>query len=196
MTYLDKNWRLTVYYTTTPAGLTLLSHIHNVYINITDGVSPGGDWGDYFATIRSGGEVSMTTYLDTYMDLVEPVCPPTTSFIRAELWAADPGSDDFIFYSVVPIGHVGSGAAGGGYNSQIMTFRCQDGKGMRLQFAETSVSAGDKDPYPFANAASAALAAHASGSSSAIVNKFTFFPIAPVNNCVEQNENYWKDRRR
>lgn len=189
-------WRMSIFYSTQPAGLILLTHEHRIYVSIIEAGAPGDDIGDFIVQRRNLGELGLDSYLDIYMDLIEPICPATTSFVRAELWAAVPLSEDYVFYSTLPIGHVGSGAAGGGYNSQIMTFRCQNGNSMRLQLAETSVSAGVKDPYPFANAGSAALAAHVSGTESCIINKRFFFPISPINNCVEQNEIYWDERNR
>lgn len=196
-TYLGKKWRMTVFYTTQPAGLTIASHEHNVFLNVTDGGSPGAAWDDFVTTTRQGIVVGMTDFLDTYMDLVEPLFAPTAQFIRAELWAAEPNTKDFIFYSTLPIGHAGSSAgASTPYIGQIITYRCQNGKSMRSQFLETVLAAGAKDPYPFTNAQSAALAAYIAGETSSVVNQSFAFPIAPINNCVEQNEALWDARQR
>lgn len=197
VTYLGKKWQLRLFYTTQPATLSMLSHEHRVYLNIEDGAPPGAGFDEYEVQTRSGVIVALSTYTDTYLDLVEPILPSTTQLIRVELWGADVATEDWVFYSVLAVGHVGSAAgAAVSYTAQIVTFRTQDGKSMRLQYAETAVAAGVKDPYPFANAATAALAAHVSGSASAVVNKYFSFPIAPINNCIEQHERYWDERQR
>lgn len=195
MTYLDKKWQLRLFYTTTPAGLTLASHEHNLYVNVTAGVDPGGDMSDFEVTARNGTFFDLETWIDSYMDLVEPLFADTAQFIRMELWGAEPLTEDYIFYSVLPIGHAGSNVtAMRPYVQQAITYRCANGNNMRSQFMETSLTEGAKDPYPFANAPSAALAAFVSGLASPIVNKRGSFPIAPINNCVEQNETLWDKR--
>jgi len=197
MSYLGKRWRLTLFYTVTPSGMTVLSHEMNMFVIVTAGVDAGGDMSNYEFQLRSGSEVTATTYIDTIMDLLEPLWGSSAQFIRMELWASEPTSDDYVFYSVLPIGHTGSSvSANVGNNGEIITFRCQNGNSMRLQLAETTASAAPKDPYPFANAARAAFAAHVAGTSSAIVNKRASYPIAPINDCVEQNEAFWDARNR
>lgn len=196
-TYLGKKWLWRLFYTVTPASMIPLSHETALYLNVTDGVPPGGIFDDYSVTRRSGVVDSVAQYTDEVMDLIEALYANTAQFIRAELWAADVGSDDFIFYSTLAIGHVGSGAnPNQGNNSTIITFRCQNGNSMRIQLAETEIVAAPKDPFPFVNVNAQALAAHMAGTSSAVVNKRFSFPIAPINSCTEQNEHYWDARNR
>lgn len=196
-TYLGKKWLWRLFYTVTPASMIPLPHETALYLNVTDGVAPGGDFSDYTVTTRDGAFSDLALYTDDLMDLIELLYANTAQFIRAELWAADVGSDDFIFYSTLAIGHVGGGAnPNQGNNSTIITFRCQNGNSMRIQLAETEIVAAPKDPYPFVNVNAQALAAHAASPSSAVINKRFSFPIAPINSCTEQNEHYWDARNR
>lgn len=197
MTYLDKKWLWRLFYTVTPAGMIPLPHETALYLNVTDGVEPGGEFDEFQVTPRGAVALPLGEYTDTLMDLIEALYANTAQFIRAELWAANVGSEDFVFYSTLAIGHLGSSAnPNQGNNSTIITFRCQNGNSMRIQLAETEIVAAPKDPYPFVNVNAAALAAHVSGAFSAVVNKRFSFPIAPINSCTEQNEHYWDARNR
>lgn len=196
-TYLGKKWQWRMFYVVTPAGLIPLSHEMRLYLNVVDGEDPGGPFNAFNVQTRAGVLVDLSVYNDTLMDLVEELYGTTANFIRCELWAAEPTSEDFVFYSTLPVGHVGSSIATNvANNGQIMTFRCQNGNSMRLQLAESVLAAGLKDPYPFTNTPSATLAGHIAGTASAVVNKRFSFPIAPINNSVEQNETYWDARNR
>lgn len=197
MTYLDKVWRMTLFYSVTLSSV-VLNHVHHVYVNVTDGpASPGGGMDEFSAQRKSGVEDSLSGMWDDYQDLIEPLFANTANFVRIELWAADVGSSDFVFWSTLPIGHAGSGIgtnqAGIG---QIITMRSQDGKSGRLQFMENQLTAAVKDPYPFSNAPSADIAAWITGNNSFLFNKSKSWFIAPINNCVEQNEKVWDKRFR
>jgi hypothetical protein len=197
VTYLSKKWQWRLNYTVSPVGLIALPHQMRLHLNVVLGGLPGLDFADFEVEYRNGVQTDLATYSDILTDLIEPIYGSTAQFTNAELWAADTGSEDWIFYSVLPIGHAGSHIGTNvANNAQIMTFRCQNGNSMRVQLAETVVAAGAKDPYPFSNSQSAALAAHISGLTSAVVNKRFSYPIAPINNCVEQNETYWDARNR
>jgi len=196
MAFNAQLWRVTLFYSVVLSGVTL-EHKHNVYVNVTDGGSPGDAMSDFEVTRRNGTPVALDVAWDDYQDLIEPLWANTANFVRTELWAAPSPFTDFIFYSTLPIGHAGSGVgtnqAGMG---QIVTMRSTDGKSGRLQYMENQITAAAKDPYPFSNAPSAAIAAWVTGLSSFIYNKNEAWYIAPINNCVEQNEKIWDKRFR
>lgn len=196
MTYLDKTWRMTLFYNVVLSGVTV-DHVHHVYVNVDNGDEPGNTMDVYEVQRRNGSIVTADVIWDEYQDLIEPLFANTANFVRIELWAADAGSNDFVFYSTLPIGHVGSGVgtnqAGIG---QIITMRSVDGKSGRLQYMENQMLAGAKDPYPFSNTPSANIAAYITGLTSFIYSKNRAWFIAPINNCVEQNEKIWDKRFR
>lgn len=197
MTYLDLRWQLQIFYTTTPASLSLAAHTHKIFLNVVDGVDPGEAISNFVLQRRNLSTVDCDIFIDEYMDLVEPLFFNTSQFIRAELWAMPQDSEDATFYAVLPIGHAGSSAtATAAYNGQIMTFRCANGDSARIQLMETTLGAGAKDPFPFSNVASADLADYVAGATSPIVNKRTSYLISPLNNCIEQNEHLWDKRNR
>lgn len=141
MTYLDKDWRLSIFYDTLPTGVSLMSHVQHLWVNITSGVDAGGSFDNYQGETKDETLVSLTEFIEAYMIPYVTMYSDAADINRAELWAAPEGTDDFQFYSVKAITLPGTGVTDDIPTMQgTFTFRAQNGKGGRVQFMEPIVN--------------------------------------------------------
>lgn len=194
--YLDKDWQLRIFYNTTPTGFQVMEHIARYWIKVRAATAPGDGFDTVDVDLKGGAVTTLDLALTTFLAALLPRHSTVTEFSRAELWAADAGTDDFVFWAIEAIGDTGTVASTAVVAQQeTFTFRSSDGRSGRVQVMEGMAGGNGRNAYPYTGSA-LTLADYVTGASSVITTRSSAFFIASINLLEGQNEELFEKRFR
>lgn len=197
MTYLDKDWRVTFFTNATPDGVDPMVHEHRIWVNVSGGGDPGDVFDDFSVVSRNLTTQSLQEFVDDYVLLIQPLYSDTSSVLTAELWAAEPNTNDFTFYSSYDIGVDGTAITGDIACMQgTLTFRPQLGGWGKLVFMEPVVNTVLRVPFPTSVASVDTIAGFTINANSPIIHRTKGFYISKIAYSGNINDELEKARYR
>ena len=142
-------WQMRFFYTTEPSGLSLLSHVFQLNLDISGTPSPG----DLFATIdakqRDTTLLDCQTLAHQIRDLVKVMQHSAHfDFLRAELWKYDAGTFEATYYSTLGMPQPGTGVTDNiPSHYHTYSFRTQEGGVMYVTLHDQINLGSSQIPY-------------------------------------------------
>lgn len=197
MAAFDGPWEVRLFYTTQPAGMTLLNHRMTFDVNVSNTPTPGTSFGDVEVTRHDNSSGNLSGIVDGLVEVLAPLYAIETIFNRAELWHIPESTYDALFVSSYLIGMGGEAAPNTAVaQQQTLTFRTVGGGVMRVQMMEPAYPSTARVPYPTSSPDINAVFEYVIGPTSAILGRDNTRPFAPMNSSGGQNEALARKRYR
>lgn len=169
-------------------------HAQELNLDLDGTPNPGDDFSTIDVVTRDLQAVTLDTYVDTWVGLLQPFISQTsTNFDRAELWSYAAQSFDGTFISAYDVGlpgtFVGTTVIAG---ELIWTFRTVEGGIMRITIEEPVSTPGESQSYSEMGGTSQDLVDFVLGSGNAWLGRDTSQPISALKLHPGQNERAWK----
>lgn len=199
MANFDGLYELRIFYSTTPAGQSQMTHRMTFDVNVDGTPAPGVDFSDISLMLRSGANMPLSDWLmdpGFFMEKLVDCYPASAEFPTAELWHIPEGTFNATFISAFEVGLVGTSVtASQSAHQTTFTFRSIGGGTARLQLMESSFSGNNRQTPPFSAVANS-LSIFACSLSSAILARDNTHIFARIAQNDGQNETLFRKRFR
>lgn len=192
-------YELRLFYTTTPTGLSPMTHVAHYNIALQEPVVKGTAFSGIVAITGIGGVKDLDDVVTEWSTILRTILSnaANNTIDFCELWKYTPGTYDAEFYSVMTVGLAGTSASTpvpAGQN--VISFRSAEGGTMKIVILESVVAGSAIDPSPYQNANLDTLADYVALTPKPFLARDTSYPFTRGNHYPSQNEALFRKRYR